>query len=319
MDIDLFRQFVALSGCKSFKKAAETLHVSQPTLSRNIAALESHFGQRLVSRDHPIALTTAGRMFLERSGEILYAYDKLNRDMAVMRNSQKGEVAIQNADFIVAVGDLIDIAIGILRTTHPLVKITPKRAFGNALAALESGELDVIFDYSFCDGQFSSVSTVQACPSAYEVCPLVSQEGGIVALAHADNPLTRQSNCHSMEKLLSQKLMRVSNSSHNAWYESFENMAKHRHGIDVNWSFADVRNLRDMLLNLNDDRIVFLSRETVERGVSERFLSSNLVLIEPEYAPSYTISAVYRSDTENKATPLLIDALREASSSDWVR
>jgi DNA-binding transcriptional LysR family regulator len=48
-----------------FRKAAESVNVSQPTLSRQIRDLEDEMGLELFQRDcHPVALTTAGQAFI---------------------------------------------------------------------------------------------------------------------------------------------------------------------------------------------------------------------------------------------------------------
>ena len=59
-----------------FRKAAESVNVSQPTLSRQIRELEDEIGLELFQRDcHPIALTTAGQAFIEVVEEMMLKID----------------------------------------------------------------------------------------------------------------------------------------------------------------------------------------------------------------------------------------------------
>lgn len=59
---------VALADLLSFNRAADECHVSQPSLSAQIAELERVLGVRLFERDHRrVALTVAGRDFVERT------------------------------------------------------------------------------------------------------------------------------------------------------------------------------------------------------------------------------------------------------------
>ena len=50
MELNLFKAFVAVSESRSFRRAAATLHVSQPALSRQIARLEAELGAQLFER-----------------------------------------------------------------------------------------------------------------------------------------------------------------------------------------------------------------------------------------------------------------------------
>jgi len=59
-----------------FRKAAESVNVSQPTLSRQIRELEDDIGLELFQRDcHPVALTTAGRAFIAVVEEMMVKID----------------------------------------------------------------------------------------------------------------------------------------------------------------------------------------------------------------------------------------------------
>jgi len=59
-----------------FRKAAERVNVSQPTLSRQIRELEDEIGLELFQRDsHPVALTTAGQAFIAVVEEMMLKLD----------------------------------------------------------------------------------------------------------------------------------------------------------------------------------------------------------------------------------------------------
>lgn len=69
---------VALADLLSFNRAADECHVSQPSLSAQIAELERVLGVRLFERDHRrVALTVAGRDFVERARAVLREADAL--------------------------------------------------------------------------------------------------------------------------------------------------------------------------------------------------------------------------------------------------
>lgn len=71
MDLKLLDDLVALHEAGSFSKAARLRGVTQPAFSKRIRSLEGWVGTRLVDRHtHPVALTEAGRVFLERAREV---------------------------------------------------------------------------------------------------------------------------------------------------------------------------------------------------------------------------------------------------------
>jgi DNA-binding MarR family transcriptional regulator len=69
-EIRLLQAAITLAEELNFSRAAERLHISQPTLSKQIVELESQLGFRLFERNHQIVdLTDAGRAFVEEARE----------------------------------------------------------------------------------------------------------------------------------------------------------------------------------------------------------------------------------------------------------
>jgi LysR family hydrogen peroxide-inducible transcriptional activator len=65
MELDLFNSFLAVAEARSFSRAARTIHSTQPTLSRQIARLESELGTRLFERyGRHVELTFNGQLLL---------------------------------------------------------------------------------------------------------------------------------------------------------------------------------------------------------------------------------------------------------------
>lgn len=68
MDFRILIYFLTIAKERSFTKAAEQLHITQPTLSRQIAALEEEIGVPLFVRSgRNITLTDAGILFKRRA------------------------------------------------------------------------------------------------------------------------------------------------------------------------------------------------------------------------------------------------------------
>jgi DNA-binding transcriptional LysR family regulator len=95
IDIRQMRYFVALAETLHFGRAAERLHLSQPPLSRQIAALEKELGVRLLERhSRHAALTHAGQRFLEDSKAVLAAFEQACRNARMADRGEMGELSI---------------------------------------------------------------------------------------------------------------------------------------------------------------------------------------------------------------------------------
>ena len=77
MKIRVLHYFLAVAREGNMRAAAAALHVTQPTLSRQLAELEDELGVRLfVRQSHGVALTADGLRLRERAGEILELLEK---------------------------------------------------------------------------------------------------------------------------------------------------------------------------------------------------------------------------------------------------
>ena len=76
MDIEGLKSFLAVAKTKSFSKAAEQIHVTQPTLSIRISKLEEGLGFKLLERNwQGVQLTKEGYYFLPSAIEFLQSID----------------------------------------------------------------------------------------------------------------------------------------------------------------------------------------------------------------------------------------------------
>lgn len=80
MEIRVLRYFLAVVREQNISRAAESLHLTQPTLSRQIAELEAELGQPLFERGRRLALTEAGVMLRHRAEEAVALVDRIKAD-----------------------------------------------------------------------------------------------------------------------------------------------------------------------------------------------------------------------------------------------
>lgn len=77
LEFRLLKYIVAIADAGSFTAAAAMVHVSQSTLSTQIAALEDVFEIKIFDRDHGTALTPEGRVLLRYAREALRIRDRI--------------------------------------------------------------------------------------------------------------------------------------------------------------------------------------------------------------------------------------------------
>ena len=95
MEIRVLRYFLAVAREGNITGAANSLHLSQPTLSRQIKDLEEELGKPLlVRKSHRVALTPEGVLFRKRAEEIISMVDKTEAEFSAMQNTISGDIYI---------------------------------------------------------------------------------------------------------------------------------------------------------------------------------------------------------------------------------
>ena len=95
MDIRLLRYFLAVAREENITRAAESLHISQPSLSKQLMELEREVGKPLLLRGkRKITLTDDGVLLRNRAEEILSLMEKTERELSADAPQISGEVAI---------------------------------------------------------------------------------------------------------------------------------------------------------------------------------------------------------------------------------
>lgn len=99
MEIRVLRYFLTTVEEGSITRAAERLHITQPTLSRQLAQMESDMGVKLFSRGtRKIMLTDEGLLLRRRAEEILELVDKTEQELAEQEGAVEGVISIGCGD-----------------------------------------------------------------------------------------------------------------------------------------------------------------------------------------------------------------------------
>ena len=95
LELRTLRYFLAVANEKNITRAAELLHVTQPTLSRQIIDLENELGTELIVRGkRSLTLTEDGILFKQRAEDIIEIADRTKLEFAGKKNSVHGLITI---------------------------------------------------------------------------------------------------------------------------------------------------------------------------------------------------------------------------------
>ena len=95
MEIRVLKYFLAVVREESITRAAEILHITQPTLSRQMAQLEEEVGvQLLVRGTRRVTLTNEGFLLRRRAEEILELMDKTERELMEQEENLEGRIVV---------------------------------------------------------------------------------------------------------------------------------------------------------------------------------------------------------------------------------
>lgn len=143
MDSRVLKYFLTIAQLGSITKAAEVLHVTQPTLSRQIKALEDELNATLLIRRHrDVVLTENGILFQQRASEILALFGKAEDDLQKGGEKLGGTVAIGMVES--CVGEAMADVIAAFRKKHPQVRYHLYAANGDDIKEkLDWGRLDL--------------------------------------------------------------------------------------------------------------------------------------------------------------------------------
>lgn len=145
MELRHLRYFVSVAETLSFTKAAEKLHTSQPSLSRQIKDLEEELGVRLLNRTkQQVTLTDEGRSFLADAKRLLALAAET---VESVRRLHSGEIRSLNVGYVSNLFyDLLPKTLASFHQSFPTVSVNLfDLSCGEQFRELEDGKLDLGF------------------------------------------------------------------------------------------------------------------------------------------------------------------------------
>lgn len=99
MELRVLRYFLAVVREENITRAADVLHITQPTLSRQLSMLEEELGVKLMERGaRKIVLTSEGILLRRRAEELIALADKTEQEFASQSETLEGRISIGSGE-----------------------------------------------------------------------------------------------------------------------------------------------------------------------------------------------------------------------------
>ena len=143
MNLEQLRSFVEVARLGNFTRAAEQLHLAQPSLSRQIAALEQDLGAELFHRARGgSTLTVAGESLLPLARRMLADAESVRRELAELAGLERGRVRLGATPTLCI--SLVAEVLSAFHAAHPAIELhLSEQGSRRLLDELAGGELDL--------------------------------------------------------------------------------------------------------------------------------------------------------------------------------
>lgn len=201
--------------CGSISKAAQKLGLSQPSLSQQILRLEDEIGQSLLKRlTSGVALTEAGRVFVEHAQSIIRQVESSAIDLSQVQSEAKGAITIGLTNSITNLAGY-DFYLRAQREL-PGVTVTLIDAMsGRILEMVESGGIDIGILYNVDRARGILTKEVGqeqlyfvGSPS-FIVKNVISETGDLSASVVSKLPLVLPSARHSLRRFIEERMSAI--------------------------------------------------------------------------------------------------------------
>ncbi|KQM82448.1 LysR family transcriptional regulator [Agromyces sp. Leaf222] len=174
MNLEQLRSFIEVARFGNFTRAAEELYLAQPSLSRQIAALEHDLGAELFHRARGgSTLTVAGESLLPLARRMLADAESVRRELAELAGLERGRVRLGATPTLCI--SLVAEVLSAFHAAHPGIELhLSEHGSRHLLDQLGSGELDLAL---ITTSDASSAERFTVTPLLVEELVVVSSAG----------------------------------------------------------------------------------------------------------------------------------------------
>jgi len=194
MELRQLQYALAIARELNFSRAAEKLHIAQPSLSQQLAKLEKELGVQLFSRTtSSVELTWAGKVFVEKAQAIIDMAEMLKREMDDISQMRKGKLVVGSLP--ITGSHVLPLVLPAFQARYPHIEIQLVEDTTRNLEALAaSGETDIsllslpLAEPSLAWETLIEEEIVLALPPGHALANPDAAEGGVAISRLKDEP-----------------------------------------------------------------------------------------------------------------------------------
>ena len=315
MDINTLREFTTLIVFGSYTAAAKALYMSQPSLSRHIAALEKGLGQQLFFETHPLTLTKAGETVREQAAEIVSSYDTMQAKLKRLPKTKPERIRVQDLMHLEALNTgllkaIADTEERFPNVTFSIVKYNEPLKPSEALIA---DKIDVAFQFNITPEPFLPPDL----PDDRFRCIRMAHFSGEFRLGiRKDSPLLERDDLHLSDFADSRIFVMASRHAEDL-VDDFRSMCL-AEGFLPKIEFVPINNYLDYYARDLGDGAIFITRMSKDKHTAfDRYISDGLVTIRPlgkDIARYVSVVLLARNEPRSEAFDFFLDQVEALES-----
>jgi DNA-binding transcriptional LysR family regulator len=311
MDIEVFRQYVELARILNFSKASKRLNITQPTLSRNIAQLESFVGAQLLVRKRELTFTPVGRVVLKYANNITQQQERMLAEVKAMRKASECLLTIEDVSYMPTLSNMLNETFSHVRRHRPHTDLRFKLVHGKSLEeALLDGDLDIGFNWRFTSDSAAQNDRVKDDERIARV-QIEPYDNAMIVMVPKGNPLSQRENL-SIKDLAQLEFYRPADVSLDHLFTSFENVCAH-HGIAIDYRLVDAENISDLFYQSQDDCAFLVSTSLLNTGNVPRSVLDRVAPVPlADVDLHWNLYVEYNADSKNPNIPIFVEHLTAA-------
>ena len=298
MDIDLLRDFIVLSETRNFTRAAEKLHLTQPTLSKHIVAMEKELGCTLLKRDRrSVELTQEGEALAAAAMQIVETYDDAQKQISAIRNQTPLHVC--GIMYDPAISSITAIAGSMMEANGlPPVIYLAEAGESEFLQKLLDDEVDISISYA---------STEQLEEYGLERIPMTRSR--FVAMIDASNPLAQRKEA-SIDALRNFRFIKFADNYSVCGWNAIAKVCRNHGFTPRSRTVLGRDNSSYINTKIAEDEVVILPNNLPQLRYISDFSKKAVVPLADEDA-YFRLFAIYKTANKERVQPI-IDAYTQA-------
>ncbi|AMN47541.1 hypothetical protein ACG33_10610 [Steroidobacter denitrificans] len=299
MNLRQLRYFVAIAEIRSFRKAAERLHIAQPALTRHMHDLEREIGAPLFTRfSRGVVLTNLGTQVFIDVARLLGEFDQFEEKFIREKSYRHQQIYVAFHDAVAQNPALLE-SIAIFKTSFPNARLDLlELGEQDQLDALLEGRIDICWAYDIC-GEFRQLSSLDS---------IVIQRDDLVMITSLNHPLARASVVTAAQLADEPFIVHTSKRAPRVGFNFYVERCRE---VGIRLDKAQEADSIDMLISLVANGVgVSLVAENIRNDLRSRVAIVKI----PELELSFDLTILWSKDNASDLLCRFLDIIRSTTS-----